>query len=395
MLYLKNLVAILIIVAESLLFFSCSDKGFSSENIEISSGSIGDSSVSAEIPLDLEWTWVSYDDDRLRYSGRINYEKGDYAILSWSGTSVTVAFVGVAVEARLFATDLLYLDVFVDENEEPSSVVKLDNSENVPYNVLLASDLPYGLHTVTLYKRTESNISDLHFLGMNVLGLAGKEFLPKEPKRKIEFIGNSITCGTDVLMPVPKMAFDIVYENSYYGYAGQTAKRLNADAHIICSAGHGVYINFDGSQTYRIPEVYEKTGTMSPTVVDWDHSKWHPDVVVMNLGTNDIASGKNDSVQFVAEAVKFVRLIRSYHPDSKIVLLDGPMLTGNYMVKCRSYLDKVKSSLEALGLNGLYRYSLQPSGVASNGVLDHPDKAEAARHADSLSSWMRFNFGWK
>ena len=91
-----------------------------------------------------------------------------------------------------------------------------------------------------------------------------------------------------------------------------------------------------------LPFVYDWTGTDTLSAVAWDHAKWHPDVVVMNLGTNDFASGVVDSAEFVNVAVDFVQRIRSYHPEAKIVLLDGPMLLGDCMVKCREFLDVVK-----------------------------------------------------
>lgn len=140
--------------------------------------------------------------------------------------------------------------------------------------------------------------------------------------------------------------------------------------------------------------MYGLTGTHSSTVVEWDHSQWHPDVVVINLGTNDFASGQNDSAQFVNATVDFVRQIRSFHPDAKIVLLDGPMLVRDYLAQCRQDLDVAKEVLEGMGEKDLYRFSFEPKGDSPFGFYFHPTKDEAAVDAERMSAWMRSEFGW-
>lgn len=342
-----------------------------------------------------KWTWIPYNSDLLRITGRGNYEKDDYVILSWSSSAVTVGFVGTALEMKIWTNSVVYLDVFVDKEEDPSSEVEYINSGDSSSMVPVVSGLSYGPHVVTLYKRSESNVGDLYFYGFRVLGRAEKNLLPSVPKRKIEFIGNSITCGADVLIPDPTMDSKLTYESSYYSYAGQTAKILNAEPHVICCSGHGLYVNIDGSKTDLLPVVYNKTGTQSISAVAWDHRKWHPDIIVINLGTNDIASGQSDSAHFVNAAVDFIRDIRSYHAKAKIVLLDGPMLTGEYRAKCRRYLNVVKKVLRSQGEKGLYRFSLEPKGDLGYGIYYHPVKEEALADAESLSAWIRSEFGWK
>lgn len=342
---------------------------------------------------EIEWTWIPYDSDAMRITGRGD-SKGNFVVLMWSGSAVTVGFVGVSLEAVVWSEETAYLDVFVDGEEDPSSVIKLALLEEIPTTVPVVADLPYGPHVVTLYKRTESRFGDWLFYGVRVLGRADKDLLPPQPERKIEFVGNSITCGSDVLVPVLGMDFDVAYQDSYYGYAGQTAKNLGAEAHIICSSGRGIYINNDGTKEGLLPEVYALTGTRSPLAIAWDHSQWHPDVIVMNLGTNDFASGKNDSTNFVNATVDFVQQLRSLHPDAKIVILDGPMLVGVLMEKCRRYLDAAKDVLEGMGVTDLYRFSFEPKGENPYGLYFHPTKDEAIVDAESLSAWMRSEFGW-
>ena len=346
-----------------------------------------------ESDVSLEWTWVPFDSDNLRISGRFNNQSDDYVILSWSGSSVTVAFVGTALEAKMCADNVLYLSVFVDGHDDPSSVITLEPSEK-PSVMPVVANLPYGPHVVTLYKGTEGSLADWYFYGIRVLGSAQKELLPDLPERKIEFVGNSITCGYDVIVPALGMEFDPIYENSYYSYAGQTAKMLHADAHLICRSGLGVSVNVNGSDEILMPDVYDWTEIRAIPAVAWEHGKWHPDAVVVNLGTNDFASNVYDSTRFVNATVEFIQHIRSCHPNAKIVILDGPMLTGYFMVKSRQYLNVAKEVLEGRGVKDLFRFSFEPKGESPSGVYYHPVKDEAVADAERLSDWMRSEFNW-
>lgn len=361
------------------------------------SNSVQYSEIKESEPEAIEWTWVSYDSDDLQFSGRISFDNGDFALLSWSASAVTIAFVGTALEAKIRTNGSAYLDVFVDGEEDPSSVIEsqaLEKEEKTPV-VPVVAKLPYGKHVVTLYKRSESNMGDLYFYGFRVLGRAEKDLLPAVPKRKIEFVGNSITCGADVLLPDQSVELGNIYESSYYSYAGQTAKILNAEAHNICSGGHGIVLNYDGSTSNLLPVVYNRIGAKWRLNDQWDHSKWHPDIVIVNLGTNDFASGENDSASFVDATVGFVQSIRSYHPKAKIVLLDGPMLVGDYKTKCRRFLNEAKKILEKKGEKNLYRFSLEPRGDSPKGFVAHPNKEQAAEDAKKLSAWIRSEFGWE
>lgn len=365
----------------SLLLCSCSGEDYSSIDF------------SKEMQ-EVEWNWIPYDSDALRITGRGDFGQGDFVVLMWSGSAVTVGFEGGALEAVFWVKKTVYLDVFVDGEEEPSSIIKLSFPDDNPTTVPVVSGLPYGPHTVTLYKRSESSFGEWCFYGMRVLGEAQKSALPPPPEHKIEFIGNSITCGSDVLTPTVGGEFDMMYQDAYYGYAGQVAKNLGAEAHIICSSGHGVSVNFDGTRNNLIPDMYGLTGAHSSMAVEWDHSQWRPDVIVINLGTNDFASGKVDSALFVNATVDFIRQIRSIHPEAKVVMLDGPMLGGVYMIKCREFLDIAKGILEALGETDLYRFSFEPKGESPYGYYYHPTKDEAAADAKLMSAWMRSEFGW-
>ncbi len=59
-----------------------------------------------------------------------------------------------------------------------------------------------------------------------------------------------------------------------------------------------------------------------PISVEWDFSKHQPDVVVVNLGTNDDSYCKNDSTrqeEYKTEYVEFIKEIRQNNPNAAII----------------------------------------------------------------------------
>ena len=74
------------------------------------SNSVQYSEIKESEPEAVEWTWVSYDSDDLQFSGRISFDNGDFALLSWSASAVTIAFVGTALEAKIRTNGSAYLD---------------------------------------------------------------------------------------------------------------------------------------------------------------------------------------------------------------------------------------------------------------------------------------------
>lgn len=118
---------------------------------------------------------------------------------------------------------------------------------------------------------------------------------------RIEFVGDSITSG-EGLAGNEKMQDWIasVFSNAGH-YALATAKELNADYRLISQSGWGTYCSWDNQPQNVLPRIYDEVCSVyeeGPNVdagclerADFD--KWKPDVVVINLGTNDEAAFHN------------------------------------------------------------------------------------------------------
>ncbi len=407
-----------------------SSSSFSDLVVSSSSEDLGSSSSAEIIDSTLSgWHDFSADNAKLRFVGRGDFTNPLAPSFSWSGASWSIAFQGSALKVKLSAAGSIF-NVFVDGDTIPTMVLDLSTSTDTEH--LLIEGLPYGNHTVSVFKRTEAQYGDAIFHGFSVFGAPILHDLPPAPIHKIEFIGNSITCGYGNLDSVKEHPFDITTEDHYYTYASVAARAVQAEHHAVCFSGRGIYLNNTGSLDGTLPKLYKQISPNTETL--WDFSRWTADVVAINLGTNDFYLGIPDSAGFVNASVTFVKDIRKKYPLAKILMLDGPMLSDYYpnvdpsdfnqftsdAVKgypvdyyirkingpdttytyrsqsvCKRYLNAAKDLLIAQGVANVVRYSF-PAQSGSNGYgADwHPSKKQHAVMGDMLAKWLRSEMNW-
>ena len=97
---------------------------------------------------------------------------------------------------------------------------------------------PQGSHNVVITRRTEALYGESKFLGFEVNDEA-QLIAPTTPSRKIDFIGDSITCGYGILGTPPCNETTEVQDVSL-SYGPIIANRLNADLSIQCWSGKGL-----------------------------------------------------------------------------------------------------------------------------------------------------------
>ncbi|GGH65300.1 acetylxylan esterase [Paenibacillus silvae] len=120
--------------------------------------------------------------------------------------------------------------------------------------------------------------------------------LPVEEKPyRIEFIGDSITSGEGAIGAKTEEDWVPMWFSALHNYTYMTAKALNAEYRVISQSGWGVLSSWDNNPQGNIPAYYEQVcgllngerneqlGALEPH----DFSTWQPDVVVVNLGSND------------------------------------------------------------------------------------------------------------
>lgn len=190
---------------------------------------------------------------------------------------------------------------------------------------------------ISIVKLSESPMSTI---GIKEIKATGSKIAPT-PKKDllIEFIGDSITCGYGIDDPDKDHHFSTQTEDVTKAYAYRTAETLNADYSMVSFSGYGIisgYSNNDKKvEAQTVPQYYTKlgfswaaNGSFVPANIDWDFSKRQPDLIVVNLGTNDDSYTKTDSErkqEYCDGYVEFIKKIRENNPDAKILCTLGIM----------------------------------------------------------------------
>jgi lysophospholipase L1-like esterase len=122
------------------------------------------------------------------------------------------------------------------------------------------------------------------------------EFVPVAEKAyKLEFIGDSITSGEGTIGAQAEDDWIPMWFSSINNYTAMTAEALNAEYRVISQSGWGVLTGWDNNPHANIPEYYEQvcgllTGEKNKALGALgahNFASWQPDVVIVNLGTND------------------------------------------------------------------------------------------------------------
>lgn len=159
-----------------------------------------------------------------------------------------------------------------------------------------------------------------------------------EKPRKIEFIGDSITCGYGVDDSDLTHTFSTATEDVTKAYAYQTAHSLNADYSMVSYSGYGIYSGYtEGTRNTSelVPPFYTKIGFSRGlvngqpiTMTEWDFQSYQPDLIVLNLGTNDDSycqDFEERQTEFIAHYQQFLQTIREKNPKAYILCTYGMM----------------------------------------------------------------------
>lgn len=333
-------------------------------------------------------------DPSIRYLGRtVSPDTPSEVQWSWSGSGAAITFEGTACWVRMTAPGAFFR-VLVDGRE--TATLDLTNKQDTIH--ALAANLPAGKHTVAVRLRTEANNSFTRFRGFRIEGAPGKA--PEGSPRRIEYYGNSITCGYGILDSVASNPFSTRTEDEGLTYAALAADSVGAERHTICWSGKGVVQNYNrDTRNPTLPQLHDRVVPGDATHL-WDFSRWIPDVVAIDLGTNDFSHVAPDSALFHRTFLAFVEGLHAKYPKAKFVLLDGPMLSDGYpsglnaLTKVRRHMDDIAAAANAKGI-ATSRLSLTPQDASRGYGADyHPNRAQARLNGQELTAHLRETMGW-
>jgi lysophospholipase L1-like esterase len=317
--------------------------------------------------------------------GRFDQSDPGRPRFAWSASSMMAHFTGGAISVRLHDDGTNEFQVLVDGT--PTGVVATSPQREL---YPLASGLTEGEHEVVLYKRTEARLGEVQFVGFVPATGGALVPSPSHHGRRIEFVGDSITAGFGDEGTTPTCPFSPSTENEFLAYGAVTARNLGAEHATIAWSGKMV----DG-----MSQLYER---ILPARADsrWDVRAWIPDVVVVNLGTNDFTRGDPGQSPFTAAYLALVERLRGFYPSALIVCALGPMLADTYppgalnLTHARKYVTQVVEGLRSRGDAHVSFVEFPSQDPMTAGCGFHPNLATQRQMASQLTAVIRAQTGW-
>jgi lysophospholipase L1-like esterase len=249
-------------------------------------------------------------------------------------------------------------------------------------------------HTLRIYKATEAANGVVLFQGVKASDLKP---LQAKSNLKIEFIGNSITCGMGNDLQLIPCGSDKWYDqhNAYWSYASITARMLGADFMLSSISGAGIYRNWN-SNGPTVPQQYESAYLHTDSLKEWDFSAFIPDIVLVALGTNDLSNGDGksqrapfDSTTFIREYISFVGNIYRHYHNAELILLTSPMISderSEVLYICLQSVQK-EAAKQFPGQKEIRVFRFNE--VPSTGCSGHPTIEEHKMMAAQLQPYLK------
>lgn len=285
--------------------------------------------------------------------GRILYHDG-ICYLGYSASELGFLYSGERAIADMVTDDYrqqeayqAWIGVFVGEDAEPwkrfpleaaeAEYLIFDRAEYARSKGIASEELPPQL-SIRLVKYSEAAFGMAGIRYLLVDDDAQLAALPSKEK-KIEFIGDSITCGYGVEGVWNVDVFNTPQENPMKAYAVRTAQKLGADYQLVSWSGIGVVSDWippereEPDTTILMPQIYPYTNYSLSTRLQavpeiWEPDRFRPDLVVIHLGTNDASytREKKDREEVFAGAYRgLYRKVRENYGDVEIVCCFGIM----------------------------------------------------------------------
>ena len=284
-----------------------------------------------------------------------------------------------------------------DEEHRPRCAVYVDDKlifdeiiadKDITVSLWKDADKTASVKTILL---SEAKFGGVGIRSVNVDSSSSQPVVPAEKSPlTIEFIGDSITCGYGVESKSSSDPFMTSTENFTKSYAYLTAKELGADYTTCCYSGYGIVSGYSGDGTKNadalLPDCYELSSSFEDYMTDWTFPE-PCDVVVINLGTNDISYVTHDiearGSEFADSYKAFLKTVREKRPNAAIICTVGTM-GGDDIYKL------IERAAAEFGDDKITAYFSQPQSMRDGmGANGHPSKKTQQNSADVLAEKIR------
>ena len=321
----------------------------------------------------------------IKYTGRVDTSNPVGPVFWAPGVYINVSFEGTYCILKIndevkYGQSHNYIIVQVDDNKPYR--LQLKEKEN---SIVLAQDLRKGKHRVVICKSTEAEIGYLQ-----PVAFITQKLIPsiKKPRRKIEFIGDSITCGMGNDESSHACGKGQWYDqnNAWMAYGPLTARTVNAQWQLSSISGIGL-MHSCCNKTTVMPPLFKKL-SLSADSIDWNFKLYQPDLVTVCLGQND---GIQDSASFCHAYIDFMQSLRGYYPKATLVMLTSPMAGKELNSTLQRYLLSVEKILRKADKK-IDHYFFQQQYV--NGCSSHPSGEDHKNISRELTAFVKQKMRW-
>lgn len=284
--------------------------------------------------------------------------------------------------------------------EEPTARITLSKREN--HIVLFDSPVEKTV-TVRVMKFSEAAFGYAGFKSLELEGdlLSSPESPETESQLKLEFIGDSITCGYGIEGVWEKDTFTTQQERPDKAYAFLTAKALGAQVQLCSWSGIGLISNYVDPETIMLPDTHwlmqanwpytDKSLSLrlgiEPEV--WDGAGYEPDIVVIHLGTNDISwvrGMEERRLEYTAQLRQLIEAVHRRSPRAKICCCLGIM--GEQLnASVEEAVNLFKKDFPNVAAKAvLFTQQLEEDGIAADW---HPSAVTHKKAAELLAEALR------
>jgi len=335
-------------------------------------------------------TTVPMSDSAILWEGRTAIDGSGGVRQGFPGVIAHLCFRGTELTLVADASsDAVCFDLSVDGGAP--TLLRLHQGE-ASYS--LFKDKTESEHRAQLVRRTESwqGVCTLRRLDLGERG----QLLPAPtlPGRKLMFIGDSVTCGSMTAWVAGRERTDPLNSNARISYGMLLARKFGAQCHLVSYGGRGVLRDWQGIREFRsAPHFYELTLPDDADVL-WDHYRYVPDAIGVQLGTNDFNLGIPDEVEFVNAYVEFLRKVRRDAPNAYIFVMESPIVIddtakGPRRTVLRCYLEEIVHRVASDHV--IFTPLPHVPGVPNDG---HPTGQEHELMAGELEPLFRRALGW-
>lgn len=316
----------------------------------------------------------------IHFVGR--YDDADPAAvrMGWSGVGLVARFDGTGATVRM-DDQSQYFTVVVDGAVQPTLATGGGMQDYV-----VAAGLAPGEHTVELYRRTEGSFGPTV---INEVIIEGELLAPPPVARRMEIIGDSITAGYGN-EGVSPCSFSAETENHYLTYGAVAARTVGAELHTVAWSGKGIVYNYGDDTNEPLPELYDRT--LATDGASWSFA-WQPDVVAINLGTNDFSTDNDPPGElYTSTYVELLGHLRDVYPQAFILVLQ-PTLFGAEADMVQGYLEDIVAERQADGDMAVAYADVNVEWIGS-GCDGHPTVATHEGMGGRLAEELSLHVGW-